>query len=56
MNYKAELIKFIQTAAGWSLSGDISEQSMFILYGTRANGKTTFLNTIIYLLGDYLVR
>jgi len=53
MNYKAELIKFLQTAVGWSLSGDISEQSMFILYGTGANGKTTFLNTIMHLLGDY---
>ena len=53
MNYKGDIIKFLQTAAGWSLSGDISEQSMFILYGTGANGKTTFLNTIMYLLGDY---
>ena len=53
MNYKGEIIKFLQTAAGWSLSGDISEQCMFILYGTGANGKTTFLNTIMYLLGDY---
>jgi len=53
MNYKGEIIKFLQTAAGWSLSGDISEQIMFILYGTGANGKSTFLNTIMYLLGDY---
>ncbi|MDR0287999.1 MAG: DNA primase, partial [Clostridiales bacterium] len=53
MDYKAELIKFVQTVAGWSLSGDISEQTMFILYGTGANGKSTFLNTIMYLLGDY---
>jgi putative DNA primase/helicase len=53
MNYKSDIIKFVQTAAGWSLSGDISEQTMFILYGTGANGKSTFLNTIIYLLGDY---
>jgi len=53
MGYKADLIKFVQTAAGWSLSGDISEQTMFILYGTGANGKSTFLNTIMYLLGDY---
>jgi putative DNA primase/helicase len=53
MDYKAEIIKFLQTAAGWSLSGDISEQTMFILYGTGANSKSTFLNTIMYLLGDY---
>jgi len=53
MDYKADIIKFVQTAAGWSLSGDISEQTMFILYGTGANGKSTFLNTIMYILGDY---
>jgi putative DNA primase/helicase len=55
MNYKGDIIRFLQTAAGWSLSGDISEQIMFILYGTGANGKSTFLNTIMYLLGDYAI-
>jgi len=53
MNYKTELIDFLQTAAGLALSGDISEQTMFILFGTGANGKTTFLNTIMYILGEY---
>jgi len=53
MNYKPELIKFLQIAAGWGLTGDISEQTMFILFGNGANGKTTFLNTIQNLLGDY---
>jgi len=55
LDYKADIIKFVQTAAGWSLSGDVSEQTMFILYGTGANGKTTFLNTIMRLLGDYAI-
>jgi putative DNA primase/helicase len=53
MDYKADLIAFLQTAAGWSVSGDTSEQSMFILYGTGANGKSTFLNVIQNILGDY---
>jgi putative DNA primase/helicase len=53
MDYKADLISFLQTAAGWSVSGDTSEQSMFILYGTGANGKSTFLNVIQNILGDY---
>ena len=55
MNYNNELIKYIQTAVGWAVTGDTSEQSMFILYGTGANGKSTFLNTIMNLLGDYSV-
>ena len=28
---------------------------MFILYGSGANGKSTFLNTLMYLLGDYAI-
>ena len=55
MNFKTDLINFVQTASGWSLTGDISEQTMFILFGTGANGKSTFLNTIMYLLGDYAI-
>jgi putative DNA primase/helicase len=55
MDYKGDLIQFLQTAAGWAISGDISEQSMFILYGTGANGKSTFLNVIMHILGDYAI-
>jgi putative DNA primase/helicase len=53
MNYNAELMQFLQTVAGYSISGDTSEQKMFILFGSGANGKSTFLNTIAYILGDY---
>jgi putative DNA primase/helicase len=49
------LIRFIQTAAGWAVTGDTSEQTMFILFGSGANGKSTFLNTIMNLLGDYVI-
>jgi putative DNA primase/helicase len=55
MNYKSDVISFVQTAAGWALTGDTSEQTMFILFGSGANGKSTFLNTIMYLLGDYAI-
>jgi putative DNA primase/helicase len=55
MGCNAELIGFLQAAAGWALTGDISEQAMFILFGTGANGKSTFLNTIMRLLGDYAI-
>jgi putative DNA primase/helicase len=53
MNYNTELINFLQTAAGWAISGNTKEQVIFILYGSGANGKSTFLNTIMNLLGDY---
>jgi len=42
----SELVKYLQKAVGSSLSRDISEQALFVLYGTGANGKSTFLNTI----------
>jgi len=45
-----ELVRYLQKAVGSSLSGDISEQALFVLYGTGANGKSTFLNTISELL------
>ncbi len=47
----AELIDFIHRAVGYSLTGDISEQVFFILYGIGANGKSTFLNTLRAALG-----
>jgi putative DNA primase/helicase len=55
MNYDADLIHFLQNAAGWAVTGDTSEQTMFILFGSGANGKSTFLNTIMNLLGDYAI-
>lgn len=48
-----ELISFLQRAAGYALTGDTSEQCMFILYGTGANGKTTFLQALSDAMGDY---
>lgn len=51
--HAAELVAFLQRVAGYCLSGDTSEQCMFIAYGTGANGKGTFLNTIKAIMGDY---
>lgn len=48
-----ELITWIQRAIGYSLTGDMREQSFFLCYGTGSNGKTTFLNTLQSLLGEY---
>jgi putative DNA primase/helicase len=49
----SELITFIQRAVGYSLTGSVSEQCLFILIGTGANGKSTFLRVLQHLLGDY---
>lgn len=47
------LIRFLQKAMGYALTGDTSEQVLFILYGTGANGKTTCVDTVRVMLGDY---
>ena len=47
------LISFLQRAVGYSLTGENTEQCMFILYGSGANGKSTFLQTLNFILGDY---
>ncbi len=48
-----DLIRYVQKVIGYSLSGDISEQCFFYLYGLGANGKSVFLETIRNLVGDY---
>lgn len=48
-----ELIRYIQKAVGYSLTGSTKEQCIFFLYGTGRNGKSTFLEVISDLLGDY---
>ena len=48
-----ELIKFVQRFLGCCLTGDMSAQSMFILYGNGANGKSTFINVVNKIMGDY---
>ncbi|WP_069839650.1 phage/plasmid primase, P4 family [Bacillus sp. F56] len=48
-----EIINFMQKAIGYSLTGDTTEQVMFFLFGNGRNGKSTFINTVQQLLGDY---
>ena len=47
------IIGYVQRLAGMCCTGDASEQTLHILYGTGANGKSTFTDTLTALLGDY---
>lgn len=47
------LVEYMQRLIGYSLTGDISEQIMMFLVGGGSNGKSTFINTIKDLMGDY---
>ncbi|MFO1152771.1 MAG: phage/plasmid primase, P4 family [Rhodospirillales bacterium] len=49
----AEQQEFLARVAGYGLSGATREHALFFFYGTGANGKGTFLNTLTAILGDY---
>lgn len=48
-----ETIKFVQRLAGYSLTGSTKEQILAICLGEGATGKSTFLNLLKDILGDY---
>jgi P4 family phage/plasmid primase-like protien len=45
--------EFVRRMAGYSLSGSVREHVLPILYGSGANGKSTFINTLMSAMGDY---
>jgi P4 family phage/plasmid primase-like protien len=47
------IIKFIQLALGYTLTGSNTEELIFILYGNGANGKSVFGNVVAHILGSY---
>lgn len=49
----AEVITYLQRAIGYALTGLTTEQCLWLLFGTGANGKGTLLNTLMWILGDY---
>lgn len=50
-----ELAEFLRRVIGYCLTGDTREHALFFLYGNGANGKSTFLNVVTRILGDYAI-
>ena len=48
-----ELQAYLQRMVGYALTGSTREHALFFLYGTGANGKSVFVNTLATILGDY---
>lgn len=48
-----ELIRFLQRFMGYAMTGVVWEHVLLVCYGTGSNGKSTFLETLVGLLGDY---
>ena len=53
MGDNQELVDYLQRVCGYCLTGLITEHAMFFLYGTGANGKSVFINTIRGIMGSY---
>jgi P4 family phage/plasmid primase-like protien len=47
------LASYLKRVIGYSLTGVTSEHALFFIFGSGANGKSTFLNTLGHILGDY---
>ena len=50
---KTVIIEYLQKALGYSLTGEISQQIIFLLHGSGSNGKSTLLETQRMVMADY---
>lgn len=51
------LTRYLQTIAGYSATGDVREDCLFVHYGPKGrNGKGVFLGTLSRLLGSYALE
>lgn len=48
-----ELAAFLQRAAGVSLTGSVRDEVLYCHHGRGANGKSTYLDALRHVLGDY---
>ena len=51
----AGLQAFLQRIFGYCLTGDVSEQVLFVFFGAGSNGKSTLTEVIRDVIGDYCV-
>jgi len=56
MGGSPEMVAFLRRAVGYALTGSTRERALFILHGTGRNGKSTLLETLLALLGEYALR
>jgi putative DNA primase/helicase len=53
MGGKPELISYLRRVVGLCLTGSVEEQVCFFLHGSGSNGKSTFLDILLKLVGGY---
>jgi len=52
-NNDEEIVRYAQKLVGYTFSGDTGEHILPICFGDGENGKSTFWNPLIQILGDY---
>lgn len=50
---KPGLIDYIQTVMGYASTGMVNEQVLIFPYGVGSNGKSTLLDLMLFIFGDY---
>lgn len=48
-----DVASYVQRLVGYSLTGDMSDQSFYFLHGVGQNGKSMFLDVLARIMGDY---
>ncbi len=56
MDGRADLVAYLSRLSGYCLTGSIREHVLAFMYGLGANGKSTYISTSHYVLGDYAIR
>lgn len=54
-NDNLDIQTYLQRFGGYCLTGSTVEHALGFLYGTGANGKTTLVQTLLGILGDYAI-
>ena len=49
----AAVVEYLRRAVGYSLTGDVREEVLFFLHGAGGSGKSTFIEAVRAVLGDY---
>ena len=47
------MLDYLQTVIGYSITGSVREECMFVLWGKGGTGKSTLTETLLYCMGDY---
>lgn len=50
---RTDIVEFLQRWFGYSMTGDVSAQTFAIFFGNGANGKSTLVELIARIMGDY---